>query len=244
MNPFFFGDAARQLYGAYHPATVSSRRGAVLCNPWGREYLLSHSTFRVLASQLAASGCHTLRFDYSGTGDSAGASEEVRHEQWLADTAAAVDELKDLSGADDIALVGMRHGAAIAALIARRRTDVRRVVLWDPVFDGKRYLSELGTSATTVLPEEDVNGTVLTQPFREDITGITPATFAQLPTSLVLSTTSPDAFTPLVQQLRTSGTSCEVAHVDDVQVWREEWGTGGKGLAVSAAGRVVHWLAS
>jgi hypothetical protein len=36
--------------------------------------------------------------------------------------------------------------------------------------------------------------------------------------------------------------ACEYAHVPDIAVWREEWGTGGVGMAVQAISRIVSWL--
>ena len=44
MTFFFFGSAERQLFGAYHAshASVAERGAAVLCPPWGPEYIASH----------------------------------------------------------------------------------------------------------------------------------------------------------------------------------------------------------
>ena len=78
MNLLFFGSSARQLFGAYHtpPSTVAERGGAVLCPSWGSEYQASHRILRRLATRLSESGYHVLRFDYYGTGDSAGGRDE------------------------------------------------------------------------------------------------------------------------------------------------------------------------
>jgi len=67
MNVFYFGAGERRLFGVYTPARHGGRRGAVLCPPWGQEYLRAHRSIAQLANTLATAGVHVLRFDYSGT---------------------------------------------------------------------------------------------------------------------------------------------------------------------------------
>src|SRR4051812_24879615 len=145
MQPFYFGTSEKQLFGVYHPpGTKAARQPAVvLCQPLGHEYLRAHRAFRNLGAALAAQGCHVLRFDYFGCGDSGGSGEQATVEQNLADLDAAIDELKDTSGVARVSLVGLRFGATLAAHAASRRRDVERLVLWDPVSDGRAYLGEV-----------------------------------------------------------------------------------------------------
>jgi len=145
MNAFFFGSSAKQLFGVYHPPRAQVARDAaiLLCYPFGDEYMRTHKAVRQLALQLAKTGFHLLRFDYFGTGDSAGDSRDGTIEQWLADIAVAVDELKENSGLSRVSIVGLRLGAALAAKAATNRTDVDDLLLWDPIVDGKSYFEEL-----------------------------------------------------------------------------------------------------
>ena len=71
MTPFYFGAGPQRLFGIYEPAVLTGRgkRGAVLCYPWGPEYVHAHRVMRQLAIKLAGAGVHTLRFDFFGTGD-------------------------------------------------------------------------------------------------------------------------------------------------------------------------------
>jgi len=142
---FFFGSAERQLFGAYHAATAkgAQRGAAVLCPPWGPEYIASHRIFRRLAIMLAESGYNVLRFDYFGTGDSSGTREEGDLDTWYEDAALAVDELRDVAGAATITVFGLRLGAYVAWRLAAERDDIDAVVMWDPVVDGKQYLQSL-----------------------------------------------------------------------------------------------------
>jgi uncharacterized protein len=243
VNPFFFGDSRRQLFGVYEAARGRSERGVVLCYPWAREYLLAHPTMRVLAQRLSEAGWHSLRFDYYGTGDSAGDAAEISQQQWLSDVSMAIEELKEMAPVREIALVGMRYGATIAALAVAQRSDVSRLVLWDPVADGKRYLAELGATATNGA-DLDVMGSVLTRKMREELEAITPAAFARrLPRTLLLSTGQhADSAESLRTQLAGAGVECAMERVPEVQVWREEWGRGGAGLGVGAVSRIASWL--
>ncbi len=147
MHPFFFGTSGRRLFGAYHSPDGGRGRlpAVVLCQPFGHEYLRAHRAFRNLAIAIAERGHHVIRFDYFGTGDSAGSSEEHTVEQSLADITAAIEEVKDISEATDVTLVGLRLGATLALLAAAERRDVDRVILWDPVIAGDAHLGNLAS---------------------------------------------------------------------------------------------------
>ena len=145
LLPHFFGEAGSELFGVYHaPHGFAVRPSAVvLCYPGPREYRVTHWAFRKLATLLAREGVHVLRFDYFGTGDSAGSSEEGSLAGWTADIATAARQLADLSGVRRVSLVGMRLGAALAAAASAKGLGVRDLVLWEPVLSGRTYLAQL-----------------------------------------------------------------------------------------------------
>jgi alpha-beta hydrolase superfamily lysophospholipase len=142
LEAYFFGGNARQLFGAFHEASGSGEHGVVLAYPGPQEYMQSHYAFRLLAAQLAREGRSVLRFDWSGTGDSAGDSDSVNFQQWREDLQLAVQELKDVSNARKISIVGFRLGATIAASTPFKQ-PVEELVLWEPVIHGHSYLEEL-----------------------------------------------------------------------------------------------------
>jgi uncharacterized protein len=146
LKPFFFGDSAEPLFGLYHPPTSPRPLpwGVVLCHPVGQEYLRAYRSLQQLAVRLAAAGFHALRFDYFGCGDSAGEDREGRLARWRADIEAAVEEIEALSSSSRVALVGLRLGATLALNAAV--PSVQRLVLWDPVLDGRRYLADLAAA--------------------------------------------------------------------------------------------------
>jgi pimeloyl-ACP methyl ester carboxylesterase len=150
VNPFYFGTAQRRLFGIYIPARVqgANTRAVVLCHPWGHEYLGSHRSMRALGSMLSAAGFHVLRFDYFGTGDSAGDMREASLEGWRSDIGMAIDELRDTTGAARVGLAGLRLGATLAAEVAAARPrEVDALALWDPVISGDSHVAELMASS-------------------------------------------------------------------------------------------------
>ena len=182
MNALFFGTGKHSLYGVYHPprARVARRTGVLLCSPFGQEYMRSHRAFRQLASLLTRAGFHLFRFDYYATGDSAGHSEEVTLAQWVEDIGTAIEELRETAEVKQVALVGLRLGATLAAQVAAVRDDVLNVVLWDPIVSGAEYVRDLLASSDEALAgqligEADtvgVNGFPLSPSFRSDLAAI------------------------------------------------------------------------
>ena len=152
ITPFYFGSADRTLFGAYHPAATGGRRGAVLCYPWGQEYLRSHKAMCFLASLLSDRGFHVLRFDWYGSGDSAGECFEGGEPGSLdVDLQDAVTEAEGHGRYQNPRHRGPADGSGRRrAQLALRGSEVHRLVLWDPVVDGAErihaLLGERGTN--------------------------------------------------------------------------------------------------
>lgn len=144
MRCFFFGDAGRQLFGAFHPAREEHTRslGVVLAYPWLAEYNASHPAYRKLAGLLEREGFATLRFDYSGVGDSEGVPSETFCADWANDIVSATHELSAQSGARGTCVVGLGLGAALAVKAATL-APIDLLVLWEPVLSGQTYLRQL-----------------------------------------------------------------------------------------------------
>ena len=145
MHCYFFGSTASQLYGAYHPPPITKDKliGVLICSPAGHEYLRSHWALRQLAVRLSGEGYHVLRFDYFGTGDSAGSTAEGDPEQWIADIQTAAEELRDISGVRRINLIGLRLGASLALEASENIKSVNKIILWDPLISGYDFILQL-----------------------------------------------------------------------------------------------------
>jgi pimeloyl-ACP methyl ester carboxylesterase len=153
----YFGDGPAALLGTlHHPQRLRARSAAVLlCNPFGEEAARAHRIYRVLATQLERAGFSTLRFDYSGTGDSLGDDDAATLDAWLSDIAAAGDELRAASGVKRLVVVGLRLGATLAALATSRRgLRPRHLILWDPIVRGAPYLRDLAAAHRSYMRDE------------------------------------------------------------------------------------------
>ena len=196
MSPFYFGTEERRLFGVFEPAAVGRTASAavLLFNPFAHEAIHAHRLYRVLTQRLTRAGFDTMRFDYFGTGDSAGEDCDGELAGWAADGACAHEELVSRTNATRIVWIGARLGAAVAAQATYRLTRVpERVVLWDPIIDGRAYLEELAAlharsleisyagvdDAWRTLPTAELEcmGFELGRRFRDSLDALTVATF-------------------------------------------------------------------
>jgi alpha-beta hydrolase superfamily lysophospholipase len=122
--------------------------GLIICNPFGYEAICSHRATRLLAESTAGAGIPTLRFEYSGTGNSMDiAQEDDQLLVWTQDVASAANELRRLAGVEHICLLGFRLGAALAVLAAQNPdASIDAIVAVAPVVSGRKYLRELRTT--------------------------------------------------------------------------------------------------
>jgi alpha-beta hydrolase superfamily lysophospholipase len=256
MTPLFFGESSRRLFGVYTPAHArgGKARGVVLCQPWGTEYLRAHRSVCQLGRLLAEAGFHVLRFDYFGTGDSAGDAGDGELAGWQADVETAIDELKDTAGLQRVSLVGLRLGAVLAARVApARRRDIDAVVLWDPVVQGDEHLAELQTLDAAVARERSLKvnpGEVLGFPLSARLAGELQAIdlvqhLAGLPSRafMVACATSPghEAVSAALQAARPGVPAAE--HIPSLPAWLEDQHSGAGAVPVKQLQRIVEWMA-
>ncbi len=261
MTPLFFGSGARRLFGIYEPGRAGTQapRAAVLCCPWGQEYIRAHRSMRQLAKMLAATGRDTLRFDYFGTGDSAGDMVEADLAGWESDIEAAMDEVRDTSGASRVALLGLRLGGTLAARVAvKRQKEVEALVLWDPVISGPQYLRELHAMEASIAlarPREqasqsgdrhEILGFPLTRAMAAEMEALDLLSMvAGLPTRTLtlISCPSPssDDFASALNGRPDNPPTIE--HMSCPPAWLEDRDTGAGAIPVKTLQRIIQWLA-
>lgn len=121
-----------------------TRRGVVLCAPLGNEACNVHRPFVVLADTLARAGMPVLRFDYPGTGDSIlDEDASAGPDDWTRAIVAAAEWLRREAEVEEVALCGLRAGAALAALAASRIENLEALALLAPVVTGRALVREL-----------------------------------------------------------------------------------------------------
>ncbi len=132
MHGFLDGD--RPLFATYHAPNGAARNIAyVVCLPLHLDLIQSFRSMRMLAEELASAGFHVLRFDYDGTCESVGSTDRDpdRVAAWLRSVERAVDLMRAIPGVEGVGLVGVRMGATFA-LETSTRTDIARLILWEP----------------------------------------------------------------------------------------------------------------
>lgn len=167
----WFGPPARPLAGWLHVPDDGLVRGAVaVCPPLGLEYVPSHRALRTLSERLCSRGFAVLRFDWDGTGDSAGSLEDP--DRLVALTASvgwALDTLRDVVSDGPMALIGLRMGATLAAHFlsgSEPEPDVRALVLWDPCASGRTFLRQQAALGRVIGCDDAEDGSVDAPGFR------------------------------------------------------------------------------
>jgi exosortase A-associated hydrolase 2 len=139
---FFAGSRGRRLLGFIHlPPVPAQGPGLVYCHPFGEEKMASHPVSVITARRIRDLGVPVLRFDFSGCGDSEAELDEVTPADWLEDLRCACEELKRRSGAQRIALWGLRLGASLALAYAATAQPAF-LILWQPLPDLEQYIKQ------------------------------------------------------------------------------------------------------
>lgn len=167
MKRLMFDGCAGWLHEA---AGKAGAIGVVLCAPHMHEAMWTHRGMRHLADDLAAAGVPVLRFDYYGTGDSAGDGGEPDFvPRAVQSVVTAAIQLRALTGVENVVLCGLRLGAALAvlaseAMIAGVGKPPAALVLMAPVVNGRAYLRELRALGAFYEPEDGVGPAHTSQP--------------------------------------------------------------------------------
>jgi pimeloyl-ACP methyl ester carboxylesterase len=233
MQPFYFG-AQRQLFGMYEPARTDTGRNlnVVLSYPYGQDYMYVFRSYRSLSARLARAGCHVLRFDYFGTGDSFGETDQASISRWTTDVISAIDYVRSVQ--TTVALVGFRLGATLAATAAAKCGGVDRLVLWEPIIRGSEYSSSLrschrdwfATLAQSIpgsrqcAAEDDLLGFRFTETFRQELEGVSLRSLRTSPARnvLLIRTEENGADVDLAQQLQELGAQVDIKRVEDLRL--------------------------
>jgi len=144
-TPLYIPCGKQKLFGVLHePTEKSPGKGIVFCHPFAEEKLWAHRVFVNFARLLAGEGYSVLRFDFMGNGDSQGdfAGNDIKG--YLRDIQTAIAYLESTGKCTQgIDLVGLRLGATLACMTAEQTPRLTRLILWDPIVQGARYMKEM-----------------------------------------------------------------------------------------------------
>lgn len=143
-QPLWLGVAQRQLYAALHrPAVLEPVRGVLLVPPLLHEQPRSRRFIAEVASAFAAQGVAALRFDYFGSGDSAGRSDELLLSTMQEDLHVAAGALRAQAGVSSVAVMAWRASALVVWDWLRHGGTASELILWEPIVDGDEWLADL-----------------------------------------------------------------------------------------------------
>lgn len=142
IEAFFLPGSQGARFAIYHPpaADVAERGGVLYVPPFAEEMNKARRMVALQARRLAVAGFGVLIPDLYGCGDSAGDFAEARWEIWRDDLSRCRDWLLG-RGHHRLVLWGLRLGALLAAELAGDSTT-QRLLLWQPVLDGERFLHQ------------------------------------------------------------------------------------------------------
>ncbi len=141
-QPLLLDPAGRELFAVYHAPREPARAGVLICAPFLHEHARSYRLFALLGDALARLGVAVLRFDYHGTGDSAGLDTAFSLDGATRDAAISLAMLRERIGTVPITILGVRAGAFPACAIAAG-SNAHALWLWQPVVDGAAYVARL-----------------------------------------------------------------------------------------------------
>lgn len=143
-HPFYLDSLGQPLFAWLHVPNEEPtvNHGVVICPPIGFEQLHAHRSLRHLADRLAELGIPAIRFDWHGTGDSAGNDTDPdRVATWGANVRTAVRWMKDQLRCQHVSVIGLRMGAVLASL-ALQDEPIENLVLWAPLTIGRGFVRE------------------------------------------------------------------------------------------------------
>lgn len=122
------------------PVEMPTIGGVVICSSLHADFLQNYRKEVLLSRGLAARGFAVQRFQYRGSGNSEGSSDEITFESLCDDALAAAERLKREANVTELAFVGTRFGALVAAAAACSSTAP--LVFWEPVLRASVYFKE------------------------------------------------------------------------------------------------------
>ena len=142
VSPQFLDSAAGRIFTLFFAPTTPLRGAILYLPPFAEEMNRCRALAAAQARAFADAGYACLLLDYFGTGDSAGELADASWQTWQSDVLTVAAWLENKAGMP-VTLWGCRLGALLATDIASQNPErFRRLVFWQPVVDGKMYLTQ------------------------------------------------------------------------------------------------------
>jgi exosortase A-associated hydrolase 2 len=138
----FLEHPGRPLFNILMRPAGSPVRGSILfLHPFAEEMHMARRNVSAQARLLAGEGYNVMLLDLTGCGDSAGDFADASWGIWKQDVDFALEQLAAL-GEVPITLWGLRLGSLLACHVAGQRSDISRLLLWQPVLNGEQQIDQ------------------------------------------------------------------------------------------------------
>ncbi len=182
-RPVLFFNHGQQLNGILHSpmARESLCPAVVFFHGFTGTKVEPHRIFVKTARELAAIGVYALRFDFRGSGDSAGDFSEMTIGGEVSDALKSIDVLSAMPGVDParIGVLGLSMGGCVAACVSGRDRRVKSTVMWAPFSDDppERKQERMARAAETPTEAElaQANANVVGDAFYAELPDIAPS---------------------------------------------------------------------
>lgn len=149
MTPQKIGITARFLehhgrknfYVLLQPASLPVKGSVLFLPPFAEEMHRSRHIVAQQAREFATVGYNVLLLDLFGCGDSGGDFADASWQVWREDAVLAANTLANLSSVP-LVLWGLRMGALLACELSKVRSDVSRLIFWQPVLNGEQQIDQ------------------------------------------------------------------------------------------------------
>jgi len=143
-TPMFLASEGRRIFAVWHQPAADAGKvtdtAFVFCPPFAEEEKCCHRAFVDMARKLCSRGHPVLRIQYRGCGDSEGDFGDFSCADWEQDINNALAFLRR-QGRPRLGLLGLRLGASLAGRVAESTGDVQNLILWEPIVNGRQYMS-------------------------------------------------------------------------------------------------------
>jgi exosortase A-associated hydrolase 2 len=170
-EPFYLDGPRGRLFAIHHPPQndIKAKGCFLYVQPLAEEMNRCRQMVAIQAREFSKLGYGSLLLDLYGTGDSEGEYQDGNWEIYLADLNAGLQWIA-AKGYDHVRLWALRHGALLALDLARAMPALRRLLLWQPVLNGKAAVTQiLRIALAGALSEQDkISMTELRRRIQED----------------------------------------------------------------------------
>ncbi len=170
-----FASGGEQVFGVLHMPDGACPAGIIMCHGFTGHKAEVHRLFVDAARDFTRHAIAVLRFDFRGSGDSAGEFRDMTVSRELEDARAALEHLASRPEVDAtrLGVVGLSLGGCVAACLAGTDERVRALVLWAAVAHPERIRDRFGAAVGSagVL---DMDGWELGRGFLDELPEIQP----------------------------------------------------------------------